>query len=157
MGSMEESDQRTSIDFRGVPARFRRLKSVFERFARRVLEEHAVESYAISISFVNDPEITKLNKERLNRDGPTDVIAFDLSEPGLPFEKVGDIYISKNTAERNSARFKVEPEEEMLRLVIHGVLHVLGYRDGGPAEALRMKRAQEKVIKDFQLFADCDE
>lgn len=156
-GSMEESDPRTTIDFRGFPARFRRLKAVFERAARRVLEDHGVQSYAVSISFVNDREITKLNRERLGRPGSTDVIAFDLSEPGLPFDRVGDIYISKDAAVENSARFKVKTEEEILRLVVHGVLHVLGYRDHKPAEALKMKRVQEKVVKEFQLVADPDE
>ena len=157
MGSMEESDQEASIDFRGFPARFRSLKRVFERVARRVLEDHGVTSYAISISFVKDREIAGLNRERLNRIGPTDVIAFDLSEPGLPLDRVGDVYISKDTALANSARFKVRPEEELLRLVVHGVLHVLGYRDDEPKEALKMKRAEAGIIKEFQLFADCDE
>jgi len=154
---MEESDQETSIDFRGFPARFRSLKRVFERVARRVLEDHGVTSYAVSISFVKDSEITGLNRERLNRVGPTDVIAFDLSEPGLPLDRVGDVYISKDTAMANSARFKVRPEEELLRLVVHGVLHVLGYRDDEPEEALKMKRAEAGILKEFQLFADCDE
>ena len=130
---------------------------MFERVARRVLEDHGVTSYAISISFVKDREIAGLNRERLNRIGPTDVIAFDLSEPGLPLDRVGDVYISKDTALANSARFKVRPEEELLRLVVHGVLHVLGYRDDEPKEALKMKRAEAGIIKEFQLFADCDE
>ncbi len=130
---------------------------MFERVTRRLFEDHGVTSYAVSISFVKDGEITRLNRERLGRMGPTDVIAFDLSEPGLPFARVGDVYISKDTAMANSARFKVRPEEELLRLVVHGVLHVLGYRDDRPDEALKMKRRQAAMLKEFQLFADCDE
>ena len=157
MGIMEESDKRTSIDFRGFPARFKRFEAEFERVARRTIEDHAVTSYAVSISFVDDREIAELNRERLNRSGPTDVIAFDLSEPGLAFEKVGDIYISTDTALANSTRFKIPLGEELLRLMVHGVLHVLGYRDGKPAEALKMKRVQEKIVQGVPLFADIDE
>jgi probable rRNA maturation factor len=156
-GIMEESDDKTSIDFSGFPARLGHLRTEFERVARRVLEDHAVRAYAVSISFVDDAEITALNSERLNRPEPTDVIAFDLSEPGLPFEKVGDIYISRDRALEHSARFSIPLQEELLRLMVHGVLHVLGYRDREPAEAGRMRRVQEKVVKDFQLFADRDE
>jgi probable rRNA maturation factor len=157
MGSMEESDQEASIDFRGFPARFRTLKPVFKKVARRVLQDHGAASYAISISFVDDTEITRLNRERLQRAGPTDVIAFDLSEPGLPHDRVGDVYISKDTALSNSTRFGVRPEEELLRLVIHGVLHVLGYRDDDPAERRKMTRVEAGMLKEFQSFADSDE
>lgn len=130
---------------------------MFERVARRVLEDHGAASYAISISFVDDSEITRLNRERLNRAEPTDVIAFDLSEPGLPLARVGDVYISKDTALANSARFRVRPEEELLRLVVHGLLHVLGYRDDKPEGARKMRRVQARMLKEFQLFADSDE
>ena len=157
MGSMEESDQEASIDFRGFPARFRSLKRVFERVARRVLEDHGVASYALSISFVKDSEITRLNRERLDRAGPTDVIAFDLSEPGLPLDRVGDVYISKDTALANRALSFGYAGVCSVGLVVHGVLHVLGYRDDEPKEALKMKRAEAGIIKEFQLFADCDE
>jgi probable rRNA maturation factor len=157
IGSMEESDQEASIDFRGFPLRFRGLRRLFERTVRRVLEEHGVSSYSVSISFVKDSEITKLNRERLDRNRPTDVIAFDLTEPGLPLDRVGDVYISKDTALANSARFNVRPEEELLRLVVHGVLHVLGYRDDRPEEARKMNRVQALMLKEFQSFADCDE
>jgi len=154
---MEESDQEASIDFRGFPARFTGLKRGFESVARRVLEDHGAASYAVSISFVNDAEIARLNRERLGRTGPTDVIAFDLTEPGLPLDRVGDIYISKDTALANSARFGVRPGEELLRLLIHGLLHVLGYRDEEPEDKRKMMRVQAGMLKKFQRFADSDD
>jgi probable rRNA maturation factor len=157
MNDAADKGERASIDLRGLPERFRGLGDGFRRVARRILEEHGVDFYAVSISFVSDEDIAKLNEERLGRAGPTDVIAFDLSEPGFPFEKVGDISISVDTALENSGRFGVSPEEELLRLVVHGVLHVLGYTDDKPTETAKMKRVQEKAIKDFQSLADSDE
>lgn len=146
---MEESEQRSSIDIRGLPARFTALRSVIREAAKDVLSSHKVKTYALSISFVDDKKISRLNEEALHRSGPTDVIAFDLSEDGLPFEKVGDLYISVDTAVDNSARFGVDPDEEILRLAVHGVLHVLGYDDGDAAGKRRMTKVQDEIIQRF--------
>jgi probable rRNA maturation factor len=146
---MEEPEQSSSLDLRGLPARFRSLRRVFEDAARQTLLDHDVKSYAISISFVNDSEISRINRQSLHRSGATDVIAFDLSEKGLPVERVGDVYISVDTAVRNSERFGVTPAEEMLRLIIHGVLHVLGYRDTTSPETRKIRKVQESVVKRF--------
>jgi probable rRNA maturation factor len=146
---MEESEQRSSIDIRGLPARFAALRPVIRRAAKEVLSSHRVKTFALSISFVDDEKISRMNEDALKRSGPTDVIAFDLSEDGLPFEKVGDLYISVDTTLENSARFGVDPEEEILRLAVHGVLHVLGYDDGDAAGRRRMTKVQEEIIQRF--------
>jgi probable rRNA maturation factor len=155
IGSMEESEQSSSLDMRGLPVRLKSLRGVLHEAAARTLHEHSVRSYSISISFVSDSEISRINEQSLNRAGPTDVIAFDLSENGLPIERVGDIYISIETALENSSRYGVGEGEELLRLVIHGVLHLLGYDDDGPRESRRMKRAQERIVKRFSSNLKC--
>jgi len=146
---MEESDQSSSLDIEGVPAEFDSVRSVFRRAVLQTLLEHDVKSYALSISFTGDGEITALNEERLGRTGPTDVIAFDLSEEGLPIDHVGDVYISVDTARANAARYGVTLGEELLRLVIHGVLHVLGYADSDSRDRERMEQVQESMVKRF--------
>jgi probable rRNA maturation factor len=149
VGSMDEGEQSSSVDVRGLPARLRSLKGVLRRAARQALLDHQVESYALSLSFVDDERISRLNKEFLGRSGPTDVIAFDLSEKGLPFERVGDIYVSLDTAQANSKNLGVSLDQELLRLVIHGVLHILGYSDERSPDELRMRKAQEDLVKRF--------
>ncbi len=146
---MEESDQSSSLDIGGLPARFKSLEPVLEQATADVVKAHGVNSYAISVSFVTDGEIGRINEEALHRSGSTDVIAFDLSEDGLPFERVGDIYISIDSAIENSARFGVKPDEEILRLAIHGVLHVLGYDDTDPVAKEKMTDEQERLVKRF--------
>jgi probable rRNA maturation factor len=146
---MEESEQRSSIDIRGLPARFSSLRSVITQATKDLMVDHRITTYAVSISFVDDKAISRINEESLHRAGATDVIAFDLSEKGLPFEKVGDVYISTETAVANSTRFAVEPAEEILRLAVHGVLHVLGYDDGDAAGKRKMGRLQESIVRRF--------
>jgi probable rRNA maturation factor len=140
-------EQSSSLDIRGLPVEFEALRPVIRKAAQETLLDHGVTSYAISVSFVDDSEISRINRESLARSGATDVIAFDLSEEGLPIEKVGDLYISVDTAVENSSRFGVRPEEEIVRLVVHGVLHVLGYEDGAPEARRKMIEVQEKAVK----------
>jgi probable rRNA maturation factor len=146
---MEEPEQTSSIDVAGLPGRFEYLGPLIEKAATWIFGEHNVKSFAVSISFINDDEITRINEESLGRSGPTDVIAFDLSENGLPFEAVGDIYISVDTAIDNSTRFKVPAGEEILRLAVHGLLHIIGYDDGRVSAREKMTDIQEGIVKRF--------
>ena len=147
---MEDSDQSPSLDIRGLPSRQRRLSQLCRKAARELLAEHDITSYAISISFVDEGEMRRLNRKSLHRSGSTDVIAFDLSEEGLPYAKVGDIYISLDAARSNSERFGVcSEEEEILRLVVHGVLHVIGYEDDSARNKHRMSEIQEGFVKRY--------
>lgn len=103
------------------------------------------EEAEISVAFVDDVEIARLNAEWLDREGPTDVIAFGLGERPL----VADVYISVETARRHAAEYGVEPQEELLRLVVHGVLHAAGYdhpEDEGRAES-EMFGLQERLLQ----------
>ncbi len=102
------------------------LEPQVEAAARAALDGQSLTSpddAEVSIAFVGDDEIGRLNQEWLGRKGPTDVISFGLGEAPL----VADIYISVDTARRNADRFDVPPREELLRLVVHGVLHAAGY------------------------------
>lgn len=144
---MGESELSSSLDIRGLPVGLKSLKSLFERAAREIFAAHDVGSYAISISIVDDQEIRRINRESLNRPATTDVIAFDLSEAGLPYQKVGDLYICMDTAEANSKRFNVGLREELIRLVIHGLLHLVGYDDGVEAKREIMVAVQERIVK----------
>ena len=146
---MEDSQSSSTLDIRGLPRDLKRLKPLINLAAHAIFEQHKVASFAISIAFVNDSKISKINRESLGRDGPTDVIAFDLSEDGLPFEKVADIYVSTDRASENSLRYGVSFEEEILRLVIHGLLHVLGYRDDTVSSKRKMHRIQEQLVRRY--------
>lgn len=97
------------------------------RAADRVLRAEGVRDAALSIAFVSDRRIAALNWRHLRHRGPTDVISFGFApaHPGAPLE--GDIYIAPEVARRNAIAAGTGAREELLRLVVHGVLHVIGH------------------------------
>lgn len=110
-----------------------------------VLRAEAVERAEISVALVADGEIAALNERFLGHAGPTDVLSFHLHPPGEP--PVGDVYVGAEQAARQAAELGVPLEQEIVRLAVHGTLHVLGYdhpeegREGSP-----MFRRQEELL-----------
>ena len=145
--AMEESEQMSSLDVRGLPSCPTHLRRTIREAVNSAFREHGVASHAVSITFVSDREMTELNRKALGRKGTTDVIAFDLSEKGLPYAKVGDVYISLDRARASGARFAVSCREEIIRLVVHGILHIIGYMDDTPARRRKMEACQETIVR----------
>lgn len=118
------------------------------RVAERVLRAEGVRDAALSITFVSDRRIAALNWQHLQHRGPTDVISFGFapSHAGAPLE--GDIYIASEVARRNALAAGTGAREELLRLVVHGVLHVLGHDhpEGERRYESPMWRRQEELL-----------
>ena len=95
----------------------------------------------MSLVFVDDQEIRKLNKTYRKLDRATDVLSFEI-EAG----KVGEIYIALPTAERNAKRFKVSLQEEIIRLWIHGLLHLLGFDHVRQIDRRVMRKKEEEWL-----------
>ncbi len=100
----------------------------------------------ISITFVSELEIRDLNRRYLGVPHATDVIAFDLA---VADELLGDIYISPALAQGASAELGIPEVEELVRLVVHGVLHLLGHEheEGEERYASPMFRLQERIVE----------
>ncbi len=93
--------------------------------------------------FCNDDRILEVNKEFLGHDYYTDIITFDYSEPGIVS---GDMYISLETVETNSIKFHTSYDKELMRVIIHGVLHLCGINDKGRGERAVMEAAEERAL-----------
>lgn len=117
-----------------------------EEAARHALREEGVTQAEVSIAFVGDATIAAMNEGYLAHEGATDVITFALHQPGEP--PLGDIYIGVEQAARQAAEAGVAVEEELLRLAVHGVLHVLGYDhpEEGERESSPMYVRQEQLL-----------
>ena len=111
-------------------------------------EAERVKDAMLSVTFVGRAAISELNRRYLGHRGPTDVISFGLGRPGKRGAVIGDIYICPEVARDNAKRQGVPIGEEILRLVVHGTLHVLGHDH--PAGASRttsgMWRLQERIL-----------
>ena len=97
----------------------------------------------INIVFCNDTYLLEINQKYLNHNYFTDIITFDYSENGIIS---GDLFISVDTVRENSLKFKVSFDEEIKRVIIHGVLHLLGYKDKTKSEKLKMKDAENMAL-----------
>lgn len=93
--------------------------------------------------FCNDDRILEVNKEFLGHDYYTDIITFDYSEPGVIS---GDMYISIETVLTNSLKFHTSYDKELLRVIIHGVLHLCGMNDKGRGERAVMEAAENRAL-----------
>lgn len=94
--------------------------------------------------FCDDSEILRVNREFLNHDYFTDIITFDYSRK----EKVGgDLFISLDTVKSNAEGLNVPYEEELLRVIAHGLLHLCGIDDKGPGEREIMERHENEALK----------
>jgi probable rRNA maturation factor len=100
-------------------------ESLVEAGIRATLTAEGVVEGEVSLTFLGDEEVQALNEQYLQRDRPTDVIAFALHDPGEPV--LGDVYVGYLQARRQAEELGVRLEEELLRVSIHGTLHVLGH------------------------------
>jgi probable rRNA maturation factor len=111
----------------------------------RVLDGERAGDASVTVTFLSAARMRVLNRRTFGRDRATDVIAF-----GLPHDEqlVGDVYICPSVARQSARRYKVPVREELIRLVVHGTLHVLGRdHDGGDRRELSlMWRRQEDYV-----------
>lgn len=120
---------------------------VLREAVRRVLEVEGVEEGEVSLTLQSDARMRALNEEYLGHDRPTDVIAFALHEGDEPV--LGDVYVGFDRAVAQAEERGIDLEEELARLAIHGVLHVLGHDhpDGDSREESAMYRLQEELLR----------
>jgi len=116
--------------------------------ATAVLTAERVRAALVSVTFVSARAIARLNRAHLGVDGPTDVIAFALARAGHGTPLIGDIYIAPAVARAHARRHGVAVREEVARLIVHGVLHVVGHDhpDGPGRVSSAMWRRQERLL-----------
>lgn len=117
--------------------------------AQAILSEAGHSTAHLSLSLVGDSRMRQLNRTYRQRDYATDVLAF----PTVPFKGqeepvLGDVIICLPTARAQAATFGNTPDQELLRLLIHGILHLLGYdHERSPKEAKRMQRKEQTLFR----------
>ena len=111
------------------------VKAVAASYGKKVGE--------IAYIFVDDEEILRVNREYLQHDYYTDIITFDYTEGDTIS---GDLFISLDTVRTNAEQYGKPYEEELHRVIIHGILHLCGINDKGPGEREIMEAAEDKAL-----------
>lgn len=132
---------------RGLP---RLDRTRLRRRAAGILRALDLRGAELSIRLVDDAEIARLNEQYRGRRGPTDVLSFSLCEGPHEARRgalLGDVVISLHTAERQARRYRRPLESEVLRLLIHGALHLIGYDHVRAKEAIVMRAEERRVLR----------
>ena len=121
-----------------------------------VLEEEGLGDRLIEVNihFVDEEPMADLNAQHMNKTGPTDVLAFPLDDPKKSddqdeFLLLGDVVICPKVADRQATNHSYEAELSLL--LIHGILHLLGYDHAEEDEKLIMEKRQQKILQDYGL------
>ncbi len=136
------------------------LKKV-EDFSQKVLKELKIENQEVSILFCRDNFIQNLNRDYRQIDSPTDVLSFEngteyFDENNVKWKVAGDIAISLETLPKNAEYFEVSQDEELKRLLVHGLLHLNGFDHGeehvekNKEPICEMLKIQKKIMENLK-------
>jgi len=127
--------------------------TLLEKIAKKTLKELSKVNSEVNIVFVSNQKIRAINRKYLKRDTSTDVIAFS-SEGDKVLKKIkgqsqflGDIAISSDKAYLNAKKYNVTFKEELALYIIHGILHILGYRDTTAKTRMKMQKKENGLLQ----------
>jgi probable rRNA maturation factor len=127
------------------------------RLAELVLEEEGLEAETgVSLVLIDEAEMSQLNEVHMGKDAPTDVLSFPIEaaapgappmrSPGGPPIELGDVFIAPSVVRENAERHGVRFEDELSLMVVHGLLHLLGWDHETEDEATRMEARERELL-----------
>lgn len=123
-----------------------REKKKIRQWIKKVVENEGKELGELNIILTRDKELLELNKTYLSRKYLTDVITFEYNHE----KKIsGDIYLSVERIRENAFKFNERVDREILRVIIHGILHLMGYRDQKDEEQTKMRQKEDECLYMF--------
>ncbi len=120
-----------------------------QRWIEKIIDRENCTLDNLNYIFCSDEYLHKINVEHLNHDTYTDIITFPYQKPPVI---ESDIFISIDRVRANAETFGVTFEKELLRVIIHGVLHLCGYGDKTTEEAATMRRKEEEAMEIYENF-----
>lgn len=112
-------------------------------WVRAAVAEEGFKVGEINVIFCSDPYLLEINRHYLHHDYFTDIITFDYCENGV---LSGDLFISVDTVKGNSEEYQVMFHVELLRVIIHGVMHLAGYKDKTDPDAAKMRERENHYL-----------
>ncbi len=124
-------------------------KKFVKQISQQILKELQLDNVELSITLTDNENIRQINKQWRKKDRPTDVLSFPIDEkpPGYKYKILGDVIISLPFAKKQAEETGIPYQEEIIRLLTHGILHLLGYdHEVCPAEAKKMFDLQDRIV-----------
>jgi rRNA maturation RNase YbeY len=132
--------------FQEVPVSLRN-RTLLKQAITKLVKQSGRELESLNFVFCDDERVLDINKQFLQHDYYTDIISFELSKKSEPL--LGEIYISVDRVRENARNLGQSFTRELHRVIIHGVLHFLGYKDKTSAESARMRKAEEDFLSSY--------
>ena len=120
----------------------------YEEWISRIIDSEGFDEGEINYIFCDDEYLHKINVDYLDHDTLTDIISFDYTEGNL---LQGDIFVSVERVKENALDFKVPFEDEIKRVLSHGILHYCGYKDKSHEDELLMRSKEDEKIQMFHV------
>lgn len=117
-------------------------------FIHQLIAFYRKKSSIVNYTFVSDEALFEMNVTHLNHDTYTDIITFDLSETNSPVI-IADIYISIDRVKDNAAQMQIPYQTELLRVILHGALHIAGFGDKTKKDREHMRSLEDSWMKKF--------
>ncbi len=138
--SLEFSNRQTSLDV---------STDACHRMLAELLRDEGIQRGEVSVSIVRDDEMHALNREYLAHDYPTDVLSFVLDREAD--ELYGEIIVSADTAVSRCVEFGWNAHDELTLYLLHGALHLVGYKDKTPADREQMRQRERHYLSQFGI------
>jgi rRNA maturation RNase YbeY len=138
------------IYYRNVKFRLGKTKDI-KNWIVQVIRSEGKRTGDLSFFFLPDKDLREINSEFLEHDYNTDVIAFDYGSEGTVS---GEIYMSIETIRRNSTVYGTRIKEEILRVMVHGTLHLIGYDDSDEAARKEMSAKEDYYLSKMESYKD---
>ena len=134
-----------------MPLDVRLLRRMSRTLLRDLLHR---DEYDLGLYLVRAHEMCRLNETFLRHKGSTDVITFDYADPAQTEFLRGEIFICIDEALAQARRFRTRWQTELVRYLVHGILHLTGYDDQKPADRRKMKREEDRLLRELSsLFS----
>lgn len=135
-----------NIFYEDVDFKLKQVTKV-KTWVKDIVAKHSGKPKSITIVFCNDDYLLQINRQYLNHDYFTDIITF----PYEDFPMVGgDIFISIDTVKSNALQFEVNFSNEVMRVISHGILHLIGFNDYSDAERANMHQLEDSALMMFE-------
>jgi len=119
-------------------------REVLNRWIAAITDHYQASCKRLHVILCSDEELLLLNKQYLNHDTLTDIITFPYHEPGQPVD--GELYISIERVRENAGSLQVDLQDELDRVIAHGMLHLIGFDDHSPEQQEEMRRQENYCL-----------